>query len=218
MTDTVAVGRPAIVRHQLERLITSGELAPGDRMAEVQLAERLGVSRGPVREAITALARDGLVVQYPNRGAFVRTVSEDDARHLYEVRSALFGLACQLAATRRQATVEIELRDLLASMRAAFERDDSEAYYELNRAFHRALLTASGNPRLLRQYEAISREISLFRARALTVSENVASSLEEHEAIAAAVIDGDAEAARRRAADHIVGGLRRHLRESAVGR
>ncbi|MEV8267499.1 FCD domain-containing protein [Microbacterium sp. NPDC076911] len=217
MTDVAPpVSRPKVVRHQLERLIITGELAPGDRLAEVLLAERLGVSRGPIREAITALERDGLVVQIPNRGAFVRVVSEADARHLYEIRSALFGLACGLSASRHTGSVDIELRGLLSSMRGAAERADHEMYFDLNRAFHRTLLETSGNPFLAKQYETISRSINLFRARALTIPENVAASLEEHERIAAAVTSGDEERARSLGASHIAGGFARHLGESVV--
>ncbi|GAA2234966.1 FCD domain-containing protein [Herbiconiux moechotypicola] len=214
----VAENRSMAARRQIERLITSGELAPGDRLAEVQLSARLGVSRGPIREAITALERDGLIEQIPNRGAFVRVVSEVEARGLYEIRSALFGLACELAARRSGGAAAIEFRALLASMRTVAERDDAAAYYELNREFHRALLTASGNPRLGEEYESISREINLFRARALSIHENIESSLGEHEEIAAAVVEGRASDARDLATRHVANGFERHLKESGGAR
>src|SRR5579862_6440277 len=102
---------PEAAAERLRALIIEGELAPGARLNERELSERLGVSRTPLREAFRMLAADGLLVQLPNRGAQVVSLSRDDARHAFEVMAALEGLAGELAAAR---VTEPDLADLRA--------------------------------------------------------------------------------------------------------
>src|SRR5688500_12744404 len=123
---------PQAAAERLRILITEGVLAPGARLNERELSERLGVSRTPLREAFRILAADGLVVQLPNRGVQVVGMSAEDARHAFEVMGALEGLSGELAAQRvREADLDA-LRDLQAELEGAYARRDLPAYYQVN--------------------------------------------------------------------------------------
>ena len=140
----------SLATEEIERLILTGELQAGERLNELALAARLGVSRGPVREAICALEGAGLVVTVVNQGSFVRRVSAEEAHELYEIRVVLTGHACaQLA---RQATPEqiATLHGLTERMAAAEAATDAAGYYLLNLEFHAALMRFAGNKRALR--------------------------------------------------------------------
>src|SRR6202163_1343683 len=103
---------PEAAAERLRTLIIEGELAPGARLNERELSERLGVSRTPLREAFRMLAADGLLVQLPNRGAQVVTLSPDDVRHAFEVMASLEGLSGELAVARVTDDDLVELRAL----------------------------------------------------------------------------------------------------------
>ena len=124
---------PEAAAERLRTLIIEGELAPGARLNERELSERLGVSRTPLREAFRMLAADGLLVQLPNRGAQVVSLSREDVRHAFEVMASLEGLAGELAAARVTDGDLGELRALQAEMEQAHARHDLPNYYRVNR-------------------------------------------------------------------------------------
>src|SRR5882762_10469226 len=126
----------SLAAQEIERLILCGELKAGERLNELALAARLGVSRGPIREAMRGLEGSGLVVTVVNQGSFVRKVSAEEAHELYEIRVALTGHAC--AHLARHATQEQikALRDLVRRMSAAQAAADATGYYALNLEFH----------------------------------------------------------------------------------
>ncbi len=197
------------VAQELERMILAGSLPAGERINEQHLATRLGVSRGPVREAVRSLERAGLVVAVRNQGSYVRKVSAEEALEIYDLRAAITGIACaRLAATATQAQIE-ELRDLVSAMEAAWQADDAPRYYGLNLDFHAALLRHGAGPRARRVYEDLGNELHLFRRRALVEPENMRESNAEHAAILQAIAAGDAVAARDAGEAHIAGGKRR---------
>lgn len=138
------------VYERLRRWILEGEYEPGSRLVETAIAQRLGVSRGPVREALKRLGHDGFIVVEPRRGASVASVSPAQALEIFEVRSALEALGAELAALRRT-------DDDLAAMQAAVDRgllaldeQDSAGLTEGNAAFHQALARATHNHELLK--------------------------------------------------------------------
>ena len=198
------------VRGEIERLILAGDLASGEKLNEVALAERIGVSRGTVREAIRALSDSGLIELISNRGAFVKRLTLDEIANLYDVRCALFSMACESIAARVAETPDPALmaaleRNMDLSRQAARD-DDSPAYYALNVEFHAMLLEAGRNPRATAIYQGVVKEMHLFRKRGLAVTQNKSRSIGEHEAIVAAIVAGDPEAARRAAHTHIQNG------------
>src|SRR4051794_24233687 len=135
-----------LIEGEIDRLIMAGELAPGDRINENQLALRLGVSRGPIREALRSLEAGGLVELKPNRGVFVRSITLAEACDIYEVRAALFGLAGRLCAQRVSDEEIAELQRLVAAMEQAAKAKDIEAYYPLNLELHEFIVDHSRNP------------------------------------------------------------------------
>src|SRR5471032_1642269 len=125
---------PEAAAERLRTLIIEGELAPGARLNERELSERLGVSRTPLREAFRMLAADGLLVQLPNRGAQVVSLSADDVRHAFEVMATLEGLSGELAVARVTEGDLADLAALQAEMEQAHAEHDLPTYYRVNRA------------------------------------------------------------------------------------
>jgi DNA-binding GntR family transcriptional regulator len=199
----------SLAAEEIERLILSGELKAGERLNELALAARLGISRGPVREAVRGLERGGLVVTVVNQGSYVRTVSPEEAHELYDLRVALTGHACaQLA---RQAVPEQikTLRDLVRQMAAAQVAGDAVGYYALNLEFHSTLLRFYGNRRALKIHEELGQELNLFRRRSLVTAEGMRSSNAEHAEIVRAIAAGDPVRARTAGEAHIARGMDR---------
>ena len=144
-------------------MVLAGELAAGEKLNELGLAERLGVSRGPVREALRALAETGLVRLEKNRGVFVREISVAEADEIYELRATLDQMAGRkLARTIRPEQLE-ELHAVVKRMQDAAIRDDREGYHLANLRFHDALVEFAGNGKLLQMYRRLVNELSLFR-------------------------------------------------------
>lgn len=196
----------ASVAHQeLERRILSGELAAGAKLNEVEIAGMLGISRGPVREAFSALGQAGLVRIEKNRGVFVRQVSLEEAGEFYEVRAALEGLIGQLAA-RRIAIDEIEqLRAIVRRMQGLPKTRRADDYFALNVEFHDALARAARNNALLANYRGVVRQLDLYRRATISrVAENIPLSTQEHADIVEAVAARDERRAQKLLSEHVL--------------
>lgn len=200
-----------LVRTEIERMIVAGDLKAGQRLNEQHLASRFGVSRGPVREALRALERDGLVDAVVNLGTFVRQVGIEEAAEIYDMRALVFGYACAQLAGKASPEQTGALQDLLAEMDQAVAAQDSSDYYRLNLRFHDAILDFAGHRRAGQIYQSLVKESHLLRQRALQPVAAMQESNAEHAAIVAAIVAGDAAAARSAAEDHHVGGKRRWL-------
>jgi DNA-binding GntR family transcriptional regulator len=201
----------AIVSKELERMILSGELKAGERLNEQLLATRLGVSRGPVREATRALERAGLVTVMVNQGVFVRQIGVEEAVEIYDMRAVVFGFTCERLAGRLSKDQEGVLSNFIARMDEAIERGDNKTYYELNLRFHDGVMTFAGHGRAKQVYESLIKETHLFRQRALGSRDSMAESNGEHIAILGAIVEGDRERARKLGENHSLAGKRRWL-------
>ena len=199
----------SLVAQEIERMILAGTIAAGERLNEQALAARLGVSRGPVREAVRGLERSGLVVAVRNQGSYVRQVSAEEALEIYDLRAAITGLACAHLARNATPAQLDALRTLVTRMDAAQRQDAPAAYYAANLDFHAALLAHGAGPRARRLYEELGNELHLYRRRALVQPENMRESNQEHAAILDAIAAGDAAGARAAGEAHIAGGKRR---------
>ncbi|PFH10480.1 phosphonate utilization transcriptional regulator [Collimonas sp. PA-H2] len=200
---------PSLVQKELERMILAGDLVAGDKLNEVSLAEMLGVSRGPVREAFRALEEAGLVQQEKNCGVFVRQISVEEADEIYEVRAALDELiGRKLAAAIKPAQVQ-ELRTLLERMDGMVALGDVDGYLKLNLAFHDALVQFSANKKLLHTYRRLVNELNLFRRSALAQKGSLPTSTTEHHQIVDAIAAGDAQAAGAIMREHAEAGRQR---------
>ena len=187
--------RAVDVERAVAQWILSGELSAGQKLTEQEIAERLGVSRGPVREALRALAEAGLVQIEPNRGAAVRQVDLNEAIQIHDVYSALEELAARNAARSRSGAQVKELKALVDAMDAAAEAEDLDRYYALNLSFHQRLVEASGNRRLLSIYGRLLNELHLFRRFGLMQRDQMQRSNHEHRQILEKVAAGDPEGA-----------------------
>lgn len=194
----------SIVAAEISKLIMSGEFAGGARLNEAELAARFGISRGPVREALRTIERDGLVVGIANRGVFVRTIDDQAASEIYDLRAALFSMAGWILAASVTADTLADLGTLVEQMDAAQASDALEVYYQANLAFHDALLRAAGNARLLEQYNGLIAELHLFRKRSLVSPGRMAKSNAEHVEIMDALRAGDRELAASRMRSHVL--------------
>ena len=187
----------------LRERIRTGEIPPGTRLRQEVLAEELGISRTPVREAMRLLAADGLVELEPNRGAIVTALRHDDQVAFWEARLALEPAAARLAAERPSATGIEAMRTAIAEQRSA--RADGEGF-AANRAFHLALVAAAGNPHLDRFAETLwVRAVgqSIYTAQSSDAAV-VAAYADQHAAMLAAIERGDAELAERLTREHIL--------------
>ncbi len=201
----------AVVQQELERAILSGELAAGSRLNEKALAAKLGVSRGPIREACRALAALGLVRLVPNRGVYIKQMNRDDAKEVYELRAGMTGLAASLFAGRATSEEIQRLRQLLEEMRRAADLPDFPHYAELNLEFHDFIVRAVGNRRLTRLYRGLVKEFQLFRRHGLVESDALLTSYREHCAILEAIAKRDASGAYEASFVHVSNGKERML-------
>jgi len=212
MPPEAAVSRPAPVENltlwqrvheRLREQILSGELEPGAELAEVALSEQLGVSRGPIREALGRLASEGLVTVRPRRGALVRSLSKEEFLELYQVREALEVMAVKLAVPRLRAEDFDALEGLIEKMARHAERDEVAEFFQANVAFHGRLLETSGNGKLQELYGQLLGQLGRYRLRSLLLRGNLQRSVAEHAAIVRAAKRGDVERAAHLMSEHI---------------
>ena len=206
-----------LVQQEIARLIETGELSAGDKLNEWSVAERLGVSRGPVREAFRALAETGLLRMEKNRGVFVRQVSIKEAEEIYEVRAALDQLVGRRLAEIIRPEQLKELCVIVDGMEKAAAKQDVDAYYPLNLRFHDTLVRFTGNSKLLTTYRRIVNELNLYRRDALAGEKgNLLVSTREHKKIVDAIASGDPDRASRALHDHVAAGRERMHRAHGI--
>ncbi len=190
----------------LRTQILEGALAGGERVNEVTLAQRLGLSRGPIREAVQQLASEGLLELQPKRGAFVRSFGAQELADLYAVRIALEVLAARLAAERRS---EAQLAALQSSVAQAQAELAAGAPYPLDLDLHRLLVETAGNATLAWVLSLVNQQIQLGRARSAYEPQRARAACREHVRIVKVVAAGDSEAAAEAMQAHLEGSLRR---------
>jgi DNA-binding GntR family transcriptional regulator len=203
-----------LVAREVRRRILVGDLAPGERLVEERLAELLGVSRNPVREAMRVLAAEGFVEVTPRRGAAVARLSADEAEELFDVRMALEGLAARLAARKRSPDAIERLRFLLERARAAVEAGDLTGVADLNTEFHAAVVDAAGNAYLSLVVEPMLRRAQWVFLQ--TVDARAPHSWTEHVGLLEAIVAGDETAAEEHAVAHVAAARKSYL--AAVAR
>lgn len=189
------------LRTQIEEAILAGQFQPGEKLDETLLAQAYSVSRTPIREALHQLAIAGLIEIRPRRGAIVATVTPQKLYEMFEVMAELEAIAARLAARR---LTETEARALQAAHRACeANRDDIDAYYLANEAFHQAIYAASGNQFLAEQCLALQKRLRPYRRHQLRVRNRLQTSFAEHEAVMAAILAGDSAGASEALRAHV---------------
>lgn len=191
-----------IVFESMREAIIGGVLKPGERLMEIQLADEMGVSRTPVREAIRKLELEGFVVMIPRKGAYVAGVTHKDVADVFEIRAALEGLAAGLAA-ERVTDEEIEQMERILLYKEG-EEPDLAHIVESDTDFHALVYKASRNERLVQILANLREQIQRFRSTSLAVPGRPKDAVAEHRAIVEALANHDIEKAQELAEAHIV--------------
>lgn len=192
-----------IVYEELKRQILMGKITPGMRMMEVELAEEMGVSRTPVREAIRKLEKEGLVTIEPRRGAYASDISVKDMVDVLEVREDLEGFAAFLAADRiTQAEVD-ELREITENYSEAVRNNDTEKMITFDERFHKKIVASSGNKTLIQLSETVQELALRFRYLYYDDFSRYVNMPVEHKEIIDALTSGNGDMARQSADDHV---------------
>ena len=189
--------------------IRGGALGPGARLRETELADRMGISRTPVREAIRQLETDGLVVHLPRQGATIRSLDHAEVVELYEMRAVLEGTAARLAA---RAASEVERAELAALNAELAETPAGPLAREVNRQFHRMLLEAARNRFLLKSMSALQKTLLILGPSTLADPSRATSAVAEHAAVLAALEARDGGAAEAAMRAHVDAALSARIR------
>ena len=194
------------LREAIEEEIATGQLLPGTRLDEVELASRFGVSRTPIREALSLLLGEGLIEPrpLPSRGAVVANIGPERLCEMFEVMAELEAMCIRLAVRRITPAQQVALEAAHEACREAARSADSDAYFYANEAFHYAIYAASRNQFLIEQASLLQRKLRTYRRLQLRVRNRVQKSFEEHQAIVDALRDGDAAMATKRIRDHVL--------------
>lgn len=205
-TGFVEVHRSSLrdqVARAIRAAIFSGELRPGDRINESQIAERMKVSKAPVREALRLLESASLVSTIPNRGCFVAKLTSQDVRDVFGVRSAAEHLAVSLVIDSRDTAVLEEMQSAVDCMREAERRSDIEAVSRADVAFHESLIAHSGNQRLVRMWKELEQLMAILRHQENVHAMRI-SGADGHEAILRTIREGDKVRAQSQMEQHIM--------------
>ena len=192
-----------VVFNTLRKAILTGELKPGERLLEIHLANRLGVSRTPIREAIRKLELEGLVIMIPRRGAEVAQITEKSLRDVLEVRRALDALCAELACDRITAEEEERLKQACDEFERATETKDATTIAAADVALHDIIVQATGNRRLIQLINNLSEQMYRYRFEYIKDENRHDNLIDEHRMIYESIIGRDKEKAAAAAKLHI---------------
>lgn len=192
-----------VIFNTLREAIITGELKPGMRLMEVQLAEKMGVSRTPIREAIRKLELEGLVNMIPRKGAHVADLSVKDIIDVLEVRASLDGLATSLAAARITESELKELKQVQEQFISYMERGNLQGTVRKDVEFHDIIYRSSRNDKLIQIVSNLSEQVHRFRIIYLKDFSSPRNVAKEHAEIIEAIASKDPEVAQKMAAKHI---------------
>ena len=200
------------VVHEITEAIVEGRLQPGHQLVETEVGQQLGVSRGPVREAIRRLEQMGVIEKIPYRGAFVTVLTTRDVKELHDLREPLEGLAARLVAEQNGPEAATVRGVIIEEMRAVDAAGDQSLMVSLDAGFHDTLVELSGHKLLQELWVTISVRLRTFL---LLKQERMYGTPEEaaalHEPIIAAIAQGDATRAEREARSHVAKAGRQHV-------
>lgn len=191
------------IRKRLEDEIASGAQPPGMRLEEAALAERFGVSRTPIREALRLLSASGLVEIRPRRGAIVAALSLDRLVEMFEVMAEMEATCGRLAARRMTSEERTGLKRQHERCCFAFEANDPDLYYEENVRYHAIIYAGTHNRFLAEEVQQLRTRLQAYRRLQLRAGDRLSDSLAEHAQITAAIADGDSTLASRLLYDHV---------------
>lgn len=192
------------VRHALFEALRTQQLRPGDRIVELRLAREMGVSQTVIREALREMEQMGLVESFPNRGTYVRRITQADAREIYSMRAALESFAVSLALPRLAPLHLAELEAAIERMVAAAAARDEQGFVDEDVSFHRTIIKAADHKLLLRTWEGINPFNWTFVTYIRLASDEPLALARRHEPVLAALRAGDVTLARAAIEHHIL--------------
>lgn len=192
-----------VVFQTLRKAILTGDLKPGERLMEIHLAEKIGVSRTPIREAIHKLELEGLVTMIPRRGAMVAEISERGLRDVLEVRRALDTFCAELASERISEEDKLALKNACEEFEKATETGDATIIAKADVAFHDIIIGATDNERIVALLNNLAEQMYRYRFEYIKDESQHERLVLEHRTLMDAILRGDREAAREAAAVHI---------------
>ncbi len=196
--------RSESLREQLEEMIAVGVFAPGQHLDETELANKFGVSRTPIREALIQLASMGLVVIRPRRGAVVAELGPQQLVEMFEVMSELEATCGRLAARRMTPVEQAQLVAAHEACQLARDASDPDEYYYKNEAFHESIYAGSHNQFLIEQTRSLYRRLRPYRRLQLRVRDRVNTSYSEHDGVVQAILAGDGERTASLMREHVM--------------
>ncbi len=191
------------LRSRLEEEIVSGQLAPGERLDEIGLAYRFGVSRTPVRECLLQLASVGLVDMRPRQGAVVAAITVPQLLQMFEVMAELESFCARLAARRMTRDERSELARVHKRCAKLAKKGEVDAYYAANRDFHEIVYAGSHNDYLQATTRSTRNRLSPYRRFQLHHAGRLSTSWSEHDCVVKAILDGDADQAAQAMSAHV---------------
>jgi len=192
------------LKQAIEDAVIAGDFLPGDRLDESSLAERFGVSRTPIREALLQLGAEGFIDVRPRRGAIVSVPTPTRLFEMFETMAEFESACGRLAARRLTPDHEAAIEAAHRGCETPAREGDSERYYEVNRQFHEAIYRASRNEFLAEQALALHKRLSAYRRIQLRARNRLVQSLQEHAGILEAIRAGDEQLAATRLHDHVL--------------
>ncbi len=192
-----------VVFQTLRNAIIQGEFQPGERLMEITLANKLGVSRTPVREAIRMLELEGLVVMIPRKGAEVANITVRDLKDALEVRMALEALSVRLACERITDEGKEELKKTCMAFKEAINSKLVPAIVSCDEAFHNCIFDASGNKKLINMAHNLREQVHRYRVEYVKDFSYHDNLIREHDLITMAILKGDADTAEKVMNEHI---------------
>ena len=191
------------IEHSLMEEIAVGELVPGQRLDEVGLAERFGASRTPVREALSRLTAQGVLVAGEKRGVFVAKYTREELSQIFEAMHEIESACARIAATRLNLLTRSEIETAQAACVLAAESGDRTAYLRANEAFHMAIYKATGNPYMAEIALEFRRRTGPFRAKKFASKEDLIASAQNHQELIDDIFSEDSATASKSMRDHM---------------
>lgn len=205
-----------MIYESIRQAIFDGELKPGDRLVEKDLAEKMRVSRTPIREALRKLETEGLIKHVPRKGVVVKGFSPEDIIEIYSIRQALEALAITYTIKNITETEIKKLKVLIEEMAALTEEDETEDLFNTSQEFNDILMKSCKMPRLINLINTYKEYLKRFRMITMSRKERKISALKDHREILQAVIDRDAARAKRLVEEHLQKALESYLKTFKV--
>ncbi|MBX7446329.1 MULTISPECIES: GntR family transcriptional regulator [unclassified Arthrobacter] len=200
---------PAIIAGKLRTAIGLGQIPPGSQLGEAELAKELGVSRGPLREAMQRLTQEGLLISIRNRGLFVITMTDEEVRDMYAARTAVERAASELILQKGGKGVAAQLVSIVKAMQRAADKGDLDAMSEADMEYHATLVAAAESTRLTRMHNTLLTETRMCLTALEKKYPDPHARVAEHQAIAEALGDGDQERVGKLLISHMEDALER---------